>query len=122
MYDRDMRRARVASIVLAVSLCGSMSASGEEFDVEVQPGKFFEPCMDLTVGQVLHFKFKSAQNLRFNIHYHVGDDVEYPIKVNADRGSGKYTPVIDQKYCLMWTNNSSGPVRLNGNYDVVDSE
>ena len=78
--------------------------------------------MEMTVGQALHFKFKSNDNLRFNIHYHIGDDVEYPIKANSYGASGKYTPVIDREYCLMWKNMTSAPVSLNGNYVVVDNE
>ena len=122
MYDQAKKCSGAARLLLITLLGISMPASAEEFEVELDPGRFFEPCMEMTVGQALHYKFKSNDNLRFNIHYHVGDDVEYPIKANADRGSGKYTPVIDQNYCLMWKNMTSAPVSLSGNYDLVDNE
>jgi len=95
---------------------------GEDFKVRLNPGEIFEPCMPMTAGQILNFRFESEDNLRFNIHYHVGDDVEYPIKMNADRGSGRFTPVIDQEYCLMWRNKARSPISLSGNYDVESNE
>ena len=101
---------------------GPMSAIGEEFEVELKPGEIFEPCMAMSVGQVLDFVFQSGSNLRFNIHYHVGDDVEYPIKMNADQGSGEFAPLINQKYCLMWRYSTPEPVSLSGTYNVLIAE
>ena len=76
MYDLAMKCVRTQKLLLTLLLWRSITASAEEFELKLQPGKIFEPCMALTVDQVLHFKFKSDQNLRFNIHSHVGDDVE----------------------------------------------
>ena len=109
-------------LLIAFFLGGSLPAIGEDFEVKLNPGEIFEPCMAMTAGQILNFRFESDDNLRFNIHYHVGDDVEYPIKMNANSGSGRFTPVIDQEYCLMWRNKAPSPVSLNGNYAVESNE
>ena len=40
----------------------------------------------------------------FNIHYHEGEKVAFPVKRDAMRGDGgTFTADVAQDYCWMWT-------------------
>ena len=47
----------------------------------------------------------------FNIHYHQGDKVSYPVKVNGRaKGGGKFTAAAGEDYCWMWTAKAAATV------------
>lgn len=61
------------------------------------PGEVYEECMKLEKPQGLSYSYESSAPLDFNIHYHVGESVEYPIKKNANREfKGIFRPTSTQ--------------------------
>ena len=89
-------------------------ASGRfERVLDLAPAKFAEVCGRLTKGESIAWSFKSGQPLNFNIHYHEGKNVVFPVK--KDRIAeldGELQVSVDQDYCWMWENPGGGGVTL----------
>ncbi|MEO5692007.1 MAG: hypothetical protein ABIQ72_02695, partial [Usitatibacter sp.] len=61
-------------------------------------------CARIESGEKRVWHWKSNAPVDFNVHYHVGNDVFYPIKRDAVRGDGgTFSPNLAQDYCWMWT-------------------
>lgn len=76
-----------------------------EKTTSVEPGKFAEICGKLSKGQAIDWKFKAESAMNFNIHYHEGKKVEFPVKADGlIAAEGKLPVGVDQHYCWMWTN------------------
>ena len=85
----------------------------------VQPGKVHELCMSLEFGKRLTYAFKSRSAMNFNIHYHHGDEVTFPVEEHlTNEKSEIFTAQSDQDYCLMWTNPNERGQWLNVVYEV----
>lgn len=84
-----------------------------EKSTPLQPGKFAELCGELNKGERIRWSFNSEAALNFNIHYHEGPNVSYPVKqagVAAADGVLEVDPA--QTYCWMWSNKSAQPTAL----------
>ena len=73
--------------------------------VSLAPYEFQEVCFDLTPQDEVQYDFRSDQPIDFDIHYHDGLRIKYPVKLtgitdHADR----LVAELDQTYCLMWFN------------------
>ena len=89
------------------------TAGGFQHKQEVAPGKFAEVCGKLTKDQSVRWSFQADAPLNFNIHYHEGQKVEYPVKQEGVSQLQGTLPVgLDQDYCWMWTNKTAMPVSL----------
>ncbi len=73
--------------------------------------------MRLSPGDRLDYEFTSSADLRFNIHYHEGKEIRYPVPVKL---TSKETAVFEAEsrkhYCLMWSNPAKQSVELNLHY------
>ena len=49
----------------------------------VAPGKFLEICGKLDKARPVNWQFSAGQPMNFNIHFHEGENVTYPAKVEA---------------------------------------
>jgi len=88
--------------------------------VLLEPGGIHEACMQLTTAEQLHYSFTASEELNFNIHYHAGNTVHFPLAEHpASRADTNFIPDSDQHYCLMWTNASDTPVELNTQHEIV---
>ncbi len=59
------------------------------------------------------FEWQSDSPVDFNIHYHQGDKVTYPVKANKQReGKGRFTAAAGEDYCWMWS--TKFPARITG--------
>jgi hypothetical protein len=89
-------------------------------DVVLHPGKIHEECFPLRRGQTLQYNFKLERPAGFNLHYHSGKDVFYPIRSESvSEQKGRYAPSITQEYCLMWTGDKNGENKLGYEF-IVD--
>ena len=111
--------ARVAGLALVVltSAC-SESPGSLEFDTEIRPGKIFEECFGMAAAETLTYEFTADGELGFNLHYHEGDQVTYPIKKKARQDQGEFVADRDFSYCLMWTNRGQDAVQLRGGFSI----
>ena len=72
-----------------------------------------EECMALKTGDRLEYAFDAHDKLDFNIHYHLGDTVHFPVQsFGARHDEGAFVAAADQGYCLMWSNAGAETVEL----------
>lgn len=77
------------------------------------PGKFTELCGRLSKGQKVAWSFKSNEPLNFNIHYHEGENVTYPVKqTGSTAAEGTLDVSQSQQYCWMWSNKGATPASV----------
>lgn len=89
--------------------------------VNIKPGKIHEKCMTLTPPQKIEYHFDSAAKLNFNLHYHKGEQVYYPVKLDRTNGeSGLYEAKAKEVYCLMWENKTSADIDLSYSARIVN--
>jgi hypothetical protein len=92
---------------------GHGSTNGEQVTRTIEPGKVHEECMTLTAQDQLHYSFTASENLDFNIHNHVGLNINYPIPEHSTaEADAVFVPEAEHHYCLMWTNSGSSAVEL----------
>ena len=79
----------------------------------LKPGELHEECTTLKPGSRLEYAFNTPGKVDFNIHYHTGNTVHYPV-LNKDvqKLEGSFRPVIEQGYCLMWSNPGAAPLQF----------
>ena len=94
-----------------------------EREVRIEPGKFEEPCFPMALADQLQFSFESDAVLDFNIHYHEGKDIFFPVELSAiTRYEQNYFAPISHQYCMMWTNRGETPVTLRYQYRLLRRE
>ncbi len=105
-------------LVLLVNGCSSLQIK-DETAVTINPSKLHEECMELMRGDALRYSFKVSDPVDFNIHFHEGGNIIYPIsKQSTSADEGKFYADKEQTYCLMWTNIQTKPVRLTYTFKV----
>lgn len=109
--------------LLTAALISQAAAQGAKHHTYVTTHKdeVGEVCPELKAGQTLNFKFKSSEDVEFNLHYHLDDKVEYPIKPQTLKSINKsYKAPIDQTYCLMWKGISEKPSKIQVGYGIAE--
>ena len=72
--------------------------------VTLEPQKMHEECVKMEAGQKRRYNWRSSAPVDFNIHYHRGTDVFYPVKRDGMRGDGgTFVAKSSADYCWMWT-------------------
>ena len=96
--------------ILSQPIVGSPSLSmlpAPSGTLSLAPFEFRELCFKMTAQEELQYDFKSDQPLAFDIHYHDGLTIHYPVRVaGVAADSGRFVPEADRTYCLMWLNQS----------------
>ncbi|MCW5631946.1 MAG: hypothetical protein KIT17_01285 [Rubrivivax sp.] len=121
-----MRKAVVALAAAAAAALGAPArAAGHIVEInwgpdgrfahsaEVDAGKFVEVCGELDLGATIRWEFEASAPVDFNIHYHVGKAAEFPAKqAQVSAGQDTLRVAVQEHYCWMWSNKSSGRVRV----------
>jgi hypothetical protein len=108
----------VFALGAACALAADPAAPLSPIDVTLQPGESHEACMHLEAGDKRKWYFKASAPLDFNIHYHDGDKVSYPVKRDRMRGDGgTFAARVAQDYCWMWTTTGKTAARLEARID-----
>ncbi len=101
---------RTSMLVLAflapAALAASLAPDGKprEFRHALKAGDVAEECVRLEAGRSRAFEWSSDAAVDFNIHFHRGKDVTYPMKLDGQRkGRGRFTASSAEDYCWMWT-------------------
>ena len=90
-------------------------------EVSLEPGAFEELCFELGAGQSMRYTFDAGAALDFNLHWHRGNTVLYPVRIDAlARIGGVFHATESQAYCLMWTNKERRSVVLRARIDRAD--
>jgi len=99
---------RGAALLLACCLpalaLAEASAPKDFSSKTLETGKVHEECMKLEKGHARRYEWKSTGKVDFNIHYHEGSEVFYPMKRDdVSKGRGRFRAKNAQEYCWMWT-------------------
>ena len=101
-----MRRLCTILAIAAVPALANPAAHATALavDVRLEPKKVHEECQRVEAGQKRRYMWRSDGPVDFNIHYHRGNDVFFPVKRGAMRGDGgTFTAGTAEDYCWMWT-------------------
>ncbi|MFP6745075.1 MAG: hypothetical protein VCB77_07815, partial [Alphaproteobacteria bacterium] len=81
--------------------------------VSLAPYELRELCLELTPRDVVHYDFQAEQPVEFDIHYHDGLRIRFPVKLRETTGQeGDFMAGLDQTYCLSWFNRSLTEISL----------
>ncbi len=93
-----------------------LSATSKQ--LQLLPGKVHESCIQLAASENFKYSFTSSANVNFNIHYHLGQQVEYPVNLkNLKKHADTFKANLAQHYCLMWVNKGDTAIQLNFQHD-----
>jgi hypothetical protein len=83
---------------------GAKPAANIDVKTALEPKKVHEECATLQAGETRKYQWKADVAVDFNIHYHKGKDVFYPVKRDMARGhNGTFKAKAAEDYCWMWT-------------------
>lgn len=107
---------RLLPMLLAIAALPAIGAAEapRSFDKSLEPGATHEECLRLEAGEKRRYHWKASRAVDFNIHYHRGEEVVYPIRRKAMRGDGgSFTARTGEEFCWMWTARKA-PARIEG--------
>src|SRR5882672_2521019 len=72
-------------------------------EARIAPGSFEEMCFQLGAGEAVRYAFDADAALDFNVHWHRGNQLLFPVRSRAvARRGGIFASAMPQAYCLMW--------------------
>jgi len=84
-----------------------------ERELTLPAGKFAEVCGKLAAASSVAWSFEADAPTDFNVHYHEGEKVSTPAKLDrATRAAATLRVDAQRDYCWMWTNKTGQVVRL----------
>ena len=73
--------------------------------VSLAPYEFQELCIELGAREEVRYDFRSDRPVAFDIHYHDGLRIRFPVKWTGTTAQTKsFVAQVAQTYCLMWFN------------------
>ena len=106
----------LALAALSLASAGAAIAAGKPevaVSITLEPRKVHEECQSVEAGQKRRYHWKSNVPVDFNVHYHQGPEVFYPVKRDGMRGDGgTFAAKTTQEYCWMWT--ARAPATIEG--------
>ncbi len=122
MLAYDSMKRLLAALVLAPCLALAQAPAKADgwkpFNFTLEPKKVHEECQRIEAGEKRRYSWKSDVPVDFNIHYHEGDKVHFPVKRDAMRGDGgTFAAKGGEDYCWMWTAKNA-PVKVEGRVEV----
>jgi hypothetical protein len=85
------------------------------FSHTIEPRQIAEECFKLPARQTIGYSFEATGPVDFNIHFHRGTDIHFPVQAEqVRRADDRFTAPSTEEFCLMWTNPSSMVVTVRG--------
>lgn len=113
----------VAAALLLAQLAASPAGAAEgagPYSLTLTGKAFDERCLKLAAGEVIRYRFRASAPIDFNIHYHRGKDVYYPVKQVAVRSAeGDFRAPEADDYCLMWEHAGPGASTVEGSLERI---
>ena len=82
-------------------------------EVTLAPSEFHEFCVEVAAGGGFDYAFRSEQPVDFDIHYHEGQAIRFPVRMTGvSEEAARFVAPEDRSYCLMWVNQSVAPTSL----------
>jgi hypothetical protein len=109
----------LTTFLLAAALARAGDGEGR-FSIHLRERGFDERCLRLDAGESIRYRFSASAPVDFNIHYHRGKEVFYPVTARATRAAdARYSASHADTYCLMWERAGDGPAIVDGSVDRV---
>ncbi len=84
-----------------------------EMQRSIAPGQVLELCGPLAKGQGVDWQFVSDHPLAFNIHHHIGKQVQYAERRTRTKSlTSRFVPSQAADYCWMWTAPKQQAIRV----------
>jgi hypothetical protein len=110
----------VVFVIPALAQAEDAAPEHVEHTVRIEAGKIEEPCFALAMVDRLEYSFTSDGPLDFNLHYHEGQGVYFPVEMKAvSTHAGTFISTGSRKYCLMWTNRGEVALELHYRYQLL---
>ena len=94
----------LACTLVAIGAHAADKPAPKRFSVTLAPGKVHEECLKIDAGRKSGFHWKSSAPVDFNVHFHKGPEVFYPVKKDQSSGDrGTFAARTAEEYCWMWT-------------------
>ena len=89
---------RAAAYVVALLFAGGVAAQSapKSFAHAIRVRAAAEECVKLSAGASIRYVFESSAPVEFNIHFHRGDSVEYPVKRFGRAGGRAFHGAVDR--------------------------
>ena len=101
------------SLVIALPLplrALAQRAESYAFRHEIKPGKIAEECRNLASDERVRYRFEASAGVPFNVHFHRGGTVEYPVKIDRTSDAASiFMASSAQNFSWMWTNETWTP-------------
>ena len=102
-------------VALAPSVVAAATAALGPFRLDVPARGFEERCVKLAAGEQVRYRYAATADVDFNIHYHRGEEVFYPVKTSGSRSADTtFTAPQADTYCLMWERKGESAARIDG--------
>lgn len=116
---RPLRFACLLPVLLGTGMLLAHPACAQgiakRFSHTLKPGGVAEECFRLPADASIGYAFEAAAPVDFNVHFHRGNDIEYPMKSPQVReAAARFVAPSAQEYCLMWTNPTATPIVVRG--------
>ena len=94
----------LAPLAFAFAATAQAGEAPKPFAAALKPKGMHEECLRLEKGEQRAYQWKSDAVVDFNVHYHRGKDVFFPVKLDRVSGQeGTFTAPSGEDYCWMWT-------------------
>jgi hypothetical protein len=112
-----------AAMSIGCACFATATPAADWIERSLKPADLHEECMKLKPGSRLDYAFATPGKLDFNIHYHAGSAVHYPVlNKEAQKLEGSFSPAIEQGYCMMWSNPGAEPTQFRYRFSVHDDD
>ena len=103
---------------LLLALAGAPTLAGEgagPYSFTLSGKSFDERCLTLAAGESIRYRFSASAPIDFNIHYHRGNAISFPVKRSAIReADATFRAKAAEGYCLMWEHSGAGDAKVEG--------
>ncbi len=115
-----MRHQLGCIFLVLVASANATTALFGPFQLQVPAHGAQEHCFALQAGEAIRYRYRASAKLDFNIHYHRGKDVLYPVRERGSRrAEGEYTAPHDDTFCLMWEHAGDVGARIDGSVERI---
>ncbi len=117
-----MKHVCFVTLVLAAVAVSAASAQDRTINLTVAAGKVGEICIPLQAGDTLAWRFESSAAADFNLHDHVGKQVNMPVQRKAvRRARAQHTLERTNEWCLTWTAPHAKGITVTGSWQVKNA-
>jgi len=110
-------------LALLLALLGVPALAGDDvgpYSLTLSGKAFDERCLTLAAGESIRYRFRASAPVDFNIHFHRGNEMTFPVKRPAIREiDSTFTAKRADGYCLMWEHGGQGAAEVEGSVERV---